>query len=220
MALIIPLHGQMSGSIGDNVYSHNKGGTYVRRRAVPVISASVKASQFKAILGSVSSEWNTTLTTSERTAWSQWAEQNPIMNRLGTPIEKTGQQAFVGLNTRLVQSGLVIVPDPPQSVAPVGYATLTATLTAPTSFSVAYTDPLAGGQKMLVWATLPNHAGVNPNVNQARLIGYSAADDPDPVAITSPYPGAAGDVVQVWCQRMGTDGQVSAMQSAGRITFA
>ncbi len=30
MALINPIHGDMSGSIGDNVFSHNRGGRYVR----------------------------------------------------------------------------------------------------------------------------------------------------------------------------------------------
>jgi hypothetical protein len=61
----------------------------------------------------------------------------------------------------------------------------------------------------VVWATLPAVVGRNPNRNQARLIGISAAAAASPQSLTSPYSAIAGQVSNVWVAVMDAQGLVS-----------
>lgn len=210
MALILPTLGELSGSIRGNVYSHNKGGAYVRGRTIPTNPTSVKQSAARGILGTLSSQWST-LTAGQRADWELWAGVNPVVNRLGQSFLRTGQQAFVGLNSRLLQAGAAAVLTCPATTAPADLLTLVVTATAPTTLSAAFTaTPLAAGKRLLLWQTLPRTAGNNPNRRQSRLVGYSAAAAASPFAVTSPYPAVVTNVSNFWAQVMDAAGQVSA----------
>lgn len=209
MALILPTLGELSGSIRGNTYSHNKGGAYVRGRTIPTNPTSVKQSAARAILATLSSQWST-ITAGQRADWELWAGVNPVVNRLGQAFQRTGQQAFVGLNARLLQAGGTAVLTCPATTAPGDLLTLVVTATAPTGISAAFTTtPLAAGERLLLWQTLPQSAGTNPNRRQSRLVGYSAAAAATPAVFVSPYPAVVGNTTNFWGQRMDAAGQVS-----------
>lgn len=209
MALFLPTQGELSGSIRGVVYSHNKGGAYARGRTIPTNPTSTKQSSARAIFATLSSQWST-LTAGQRADWELWAGLNPVVNRLGQSFLRTGQQAFVGLNSRLLQAGATAVLTCPATTGPGDLLTLVVTATSPTTLSAAFTaTPLAAGQRILLWQTLPGSAGKNPNRRQSRLVGYSAAAAASPFAPTSPYPAVVGNVSNFWGQIMDAAGQVS-----------
>lgn len=212
MALINPIHGDMSGSVGDNVFSHNKGGRYVRTRAIPINPTSTKQTAARASLGSIAASWNT-LTDLQRTAWKDWAALNPVVNRLGLPQIVSGINAFIQCNARLQQQGFAFNADPPVNPGPAQFDTPSATPTAPDSIDVDVASGTLGtGEQLLLWMTLPALPGRDPNFNQARLVGYSAVAATFPITFTTPYPFAAGNEFNAYVQRMSADGLVSPVQ--------
>lgn len=209
MAKISPIWGAMSGSMRGCTWSHNKGGAYVRGRTVPTNPSAVKQSAIRAILGTLSSNW-TLLTAAQRVDWNTWASINPVVDSLGNSFLRSGQQAYVGLNSRLMLGGAVPVATPPATTGPADLLTLVVTATAPTGISAAFTTtPVASGKKILLWQTLPSNAGRNPNRNQSRLVGVSAAAPASPLVFTTPYPAAVGNTSNFWAQVMDAAGQVS-----------
>ena len=121
MALILPgpAVGRISGRVGGSVFSHNKGGPYIRNATKPTTVTSDAALTQKAIVGNLSQTWQT-LTAAQRLAWSDWAAENPITNRLGMSIHRTGHQAYIGLNARLLRSELSASATPPVGEVPPG----------------------------------------------------------------------------------------------------
>lgn len=199
----------MSGSVGNQTYSHNKGGQYIRNRRTPTNPNSVKQQAIRAILSTLSGGWSL-LTSTQQAQWGNWASLNPIIDSLGQSISVSGQNAYIQLNSRLLQSGGTSNAAPPAGTGPAQLTTVTATWTSPATVAVTFTvTPLSAGQKLVVFGSLPSTKGRNPNRNQARLIGYSAAAATSPVSLTSPYPGIATQASNLY---------VSVMDSAGRIS--
>lgn len=211
MAIFEGYLGEMSGSVAGCTWSRNKGGSYVRSRATPTNPTTIKQTAARSLLGSLSSSWGS-LTAAQRTAWNDWASLNPVVNSLGISILLSGQQAYVGLNSRLVASGGTAAVNPPSVTGPLDLTTVTATATAATGAIVlTYTGtPLGAGLKLCLWQTLPQPAGVNPNRAQARLVGYTAAAAASPQTLTSPYPAAVGQRSNAWVCILDANGQVSA----------
>jgi hypothetical protein len=211
MAKFLAYLGDLAGSMAGCTWSRNKGGDYIRARTTPTNPNTIKQTAARSILGTLSSAWGS-LTGAQRTAWGDWASLNPIVDSLGTSIVRSGQQAFVGLNARLLGAGAVLVATPPAVTGPADLVTATAVATAATGIVVVtYTvTPAPAGLKLAFWATLPMPAGRNPNRKQARLIGYSAAAAASPQSFTVPYPAAAGQVSNAWVCVMDAAGQVSA----------
>lgn len=215
MAKCLPIYGEMSGSVRGNTWSHNKGGLYVRGRTIPTNPTSTKQSAARAILATLSSQWST-ITAAQRLDWEQWAALNPVVDSLGQSFNRSGQQAFVGLNSRLLQAGAVAVLTCPATTGPADLLTLVVTATSPTGISAAFTaTPLGAGKRLLLWGTIPGSAGRNPNRNQARLIGYTAAAAATPAVFVTPYPGLVGNTSNFWAQVMDAAGQVSPGIKAG-----
>ena len=114
-----PMATQISGSIGSTTFSHNRGGAYMRNRAIADTHISIPAMQAKDRLGRISGKW-ADLTDPVRSAWTEWARQNPVTDRLGEVRPLDGHQAFVKCMTRLDQMGVSPLPaNPPAIMAPI-----------------------------------------------------------------------------------------------------
>lgn len=199
----------MSGSIANQVYSHNKGGSYIRNKGIPTNPNSTKQQAMRAILSTLSGAWSL-LTATQQGQWANWAALNPITDKLGQSITLSGQQGFIQLNARVLQSGATVNNAPPAGTGPAQFTTVTGAWVSPFAVTITFTaTPLAAGQKVVVFGTLPGSKGRNGNRNAARLLGYSAAAAASPAAITSPYPGIAAQASNLY---------VSIMDSAGRIS--
>jgi hypothetical protein len=218
-ALILPIHGEMSGSIAGNVFSHNKGGQYVRQRTIPTNPNSTKQQQARSILQTLSAAWRG-LSTANQTAWDNYAAANPALNALGATFLRSGHQAYVGLNARLLLAGVARVDTAPVAATPAELTTITPTLTAPTGISIVFAPtPQPAGTRVIAWITLPGSAGKNPNLRQARLVGATAAAAATPAVFVSPFPAAVGQVSNLFVGTMGPDGQISVLQKV-RATWA
>jgi len=186
MALITPgpMAGQISGRLGSIVYSHNRGGPYVRNGTIPTLVTSEHAINAKARMTAQSQAWDN-LTTIQRLAWLEWARSNPVVNRLGSQVTVGGNAAFVGINCRLALSGDTTLTEPPIADPPVALATLTATFDIGAgNFELAYTaTPLGATIKLWVLLVVLNNPAVNYVENLLRNLARSAAAQASPYDI-------------------------------------
>lgn len=179
MAIIRSIVGELSGSILGTTYSRNRGGPYIRGRRTPTNPTSLRQSQVRYTLSVYSHNWSAVLTEGQRDAWRSWASTNTVTNALGDAINLTGQQAYVSVNARLVDSGLAAVTSPP--VSPGGGAEdleISPSLVIGSgTISLVFTPaaPLAVGERIQMLWTGWNSLGSDPNRNQARVLGYVAS---------------------------------------------
>jgi len=173
--------GQVSGRVAGNVFSHNKGGPYIRNGTIPTTSTTPDAMAAKGRLTAASQAWQA-LTADQKLGWKTFAQNNPTVNRLGHTIHLTGHQWFVRCATRLLQIPIAMPTTAPADTGPVGLTTLTlsADLGAGT-FDYTYTaTPLAATEQARCFAFVADSAGVNFVKNQLRFIGVSAAAQASP----------------------------------------
>lgn len=218
MALIVPgsLAGQVSGRIGSVVYSHNRGGPYVRNGTVPTRVTSADALAAKARLAAASQAWQN-LTDAQRLAWAAWAQVNPVVNRVGHSITLTGHAAYVALNSRLAQAGQAAITLPPVAEAPAPLSALSATgdIGAGDAELVFTPAPLAAGIALFTRAAVVDSTGITNVQNLLKVVYISAAALATDYAWQSSVEAAfgalaVGQVVHFECQTIRlADGQVS-----------
>ncbi len=183
MAIITPgpTVAAVSGSIGGTVFSRNRGGAYIRNRAIPVDPNTTAQQSARAILSNQSQAWQG-LTDAQRNAWANWAKQNPVTNALGNSILLSGHQGFVQLNSRLDLDGATTLTAPPIIAAPTALDSLAieADIGAGDVEANFTATPLAAGVKLWMTAAVLNSQGITYVRNLLRFIGTSAAAETSP----------------------------------------
>lgn len=209
MAKFLPIAGNLSGSVGANTYSHNRGGSYVKRRGVPTNPNSARQQATRGWLANLAAAWKS-LTSAQKNAWASFALAHPGTDSLGNTIARTGAQMYNALNSRLLDGGAAIVSDAPTVLEPGGLLTFSVARTSATSITVTFTTtPLGAGIKMQLWMSVPCSGDRNPNMAQCRLVGYSAAAQASPWVATIPFSWAVGQTATFFGAVMGVDGQTS-----------
>ncbi len=200
---------QGSGSAGGVTASHNKGGFYLKTRPVPTNPNSARQQATRTLLGSYASRWTLLLTQGQRDQWNTYAQTNTIKNALGQDIYINGINWYIMFGTRLSDAGFAGILVPPVGAVPIGFDTMTIDISALNTADVTFTPPLAAGNGIQLWQSLPVTAGSTPNRNQQRLVGYSAADQVTPWAATLPFGILSGAQASFFAYIMNTDGQLS-----------
>ena len=95
----------MSGSVGGNTFSHNRGGPYVRLRGNPTQPNTPAQSALKGFFGSLATAWRVTLTPANRADWDLYAAATPLIDKIGQAFFPTGLNMFIRGNTGLLQNG-------------------------------------------------------------------------------------------------------------------
>jgi len=95
---------QASGKIGGTVFSRNKGGAYFKNWVNPTNPQTQKQTDQRAALAQKSAAWRT-ITQEQRSAWGSWANDNPVLDRLGNSIVLTGAQAYIKININRTNAG-------------------------------------------------------------------------------------------------------------------
>lgn len=211
MSKFLPILGEISGKLGANVFSHNKGGGYIRVKGNPTNPNSTRQQETRGWLAELSAAW-ASLTDEERNAWDTWAANNPLTDPLGQQYYRTGHQCYVGLNCRLKDAAIALVDVPPVQGVPVTLTTFTVTQSSTTQISVAFVPALPSGDALYVWMSLPQEGEGDPNFRQARLVGYSAVDAGTPVVMTVPMSMQVGTTTNFWGGIIDKDGQVGVAQ--------
>ena len=200
----------VSGRVGGTIFSHNRGGAYMRNGAIPKTVTSPEATFVKGVLALVSRSW-AGLTQAQRDAWKLWARENPITNRLGDSKIMTGHQAFVMLCTRLIQSGdsLIVVPPmaaPPDATTVTGFTVVTGATTAEIAFTPT---PCGAANRLWVWACVVDSVGQEYVDNLFVLLVKSAKNAPSTLDIYTELEARfgvlqAGQVVHIKVQTFDT----------------
>lgn len=87
-----------SGSIAGTVHARNRYGNYIRARTKPVNPNSTNQTYVRSTLAKLVQRWNTTLTSTMRTAWATYAAAIAMKNKLGEVIYCTGFNHYVRSN--------------------------------------------------------------------------------------------------------------------------
>ena len=189
-----------SGSLGGIVASHNRSGQYLRARVRPTNPSSPAQVEVRVIFGNLSITWST-LTDDQRDAWTTYAINVPVTNRLGDPLTLTGHQMYLRNNTARIQAGLDRIDDGPTTFST---ALLTKVLVNPNQqptnllesfFPVVdpwFTDP---GAAYLIYATRQSSGTVRYRRNSYRFAGAALApiDPPVPQSLNIPAPFQMND---------------------------
>lgn len=108
------LVGAASGKMGALVASHNKGGQYMRARVTPSGAVATPAQGVvRNAMSSLATAWSQDLTADQRLAWADYALNVPGTNRIGDPIQLSGQNWYIACNVPRLQAGLPRVDDAP-----------------------------------------------------------------------------------------------------------
>jgi hypothetical protein len=217
MALIVPIDGRKSGSVAGIVFSHNKGGQYVRQRTKPVNPTTVRRTFVRNSMSNNARNWGG-LSDAQRTAWKNYAAANPVINRVGMSQTVSGNAMYNRLNQRTADLGLAAISTPPASAGSLGLATLTATNVANVVTFGFTPTPLPAGSRLAIWATGARGPGVDPNFSQARLLGYSASAQATAYAFTLPFTVTAGQVINFYVAVVDASGRTSPVRKL-RFTF-
>ena len=207
MAKLLPILGELSGSIAGNVFSHNKGGHYARARSVPVNPNSARQQVVRGILSQVSAGWFDIID-AQRDAWTAFAALHPVLDALGQSIVLSGHQMFCRVNAAILHYGGTEIEDPPGTwQAPDQPLTISLAATAPDQLVFTYTaTPLVAGVKLFAYLSPPGGPGRDPNFRTARYAGKTAAAAASPQTITSAIAIAAGQTVNAWAKLQSSNG--------------
>lgn len=123
---------QISGSVGGTTYTRNRSGLIMRGRRSPVQPQTQRQRRGLIAFTTAANRWRSLLTSAQREAWQLWALNTPRVNRLGSPLTLTGQQAYIQ-RAQLVASIFDAFPT----------AQLSTPTDAPTIFDRGQTGPIS-----------------------------------------------------------------------------
>lgn len=131
-----------SGSIGGLTASHNRFGQYFRARVTPVNPSTARQIVVRQAMTTLAVRWQT-LTSQQRQQWLTYAENVPVVNRVGDTVVLTALNHYIRSNVPRIQTGLAIVDNGPTIFSLASFTTPIITLTVFQGLiqaSVAFTD--------------------------------------------------------------------------------
>ena len=189
-----PIAGAVSGSVGNTTFSHNRGGAYMRVRAIPTKVINTYTVGIRDIMAIASRAWGA-LTTAQQAAWNTWAQSNPITDRLGQKQVLFGNAAYVKLNARLLFAGDTAIDIPPITAAPAPLTSMSCAVSAGggTAAITFAPTPLEANEKLWCELAVFDNPGQNYFQNLLKTVHVSAA-----AVVTGE------DIAAEWILRFGT----------------
>lgn len=161
------------GSHAGTTFARNKGGPYMKAKPNGTKPQTELQRAIQAYASQVSKYWTYTLSDAERTGWNVFASTTPVINRLGQQNYISGQQMFMKLNTRLINTGNAVVATAPASTA---VGTPTSVVPAATHgalgaiYGYLHTTGSGGSDKAQFWVSPPMPPGRTTISSQLRLM--------------------------------------------------
>lgn len=210
---------QASGSVGGATFSRNKGGLYIRSRAIPTNPNSTGQQAMRAYVSALSAQWKV-LTAAQRTAWGVYAANTPVINAIGASVLNTGFNWFVACNSLRLRAGEIVVTNAPTTPGLTGLTAPTAVAISAASqyltASVTATDSWAidSGGGVSWQMSKPLSAGVDSVKYPVRYAGTTVGDTTTPPStsgnISVPFAVVANQKVVVRVTAYKGDGRISA----------
>lgn len=101
------------GSVGGQVHSRNRFGSYIRARTTPVNPRSERQQFMRNLVAVAANRWHAALTQAQRDAWDVYADAIVVTNKLGASIKLTGFNHFVGSRSFMRQNDVPAADDGP-----------------------------------------------------------------------------------------------------------
>lgn len=209
----------MRGSIGGQVHSRNRSGSYIRARTTPVNPQSPRQNLIRSIIQSLAPAWSNILTQLQRDAWEVYADAITRVNKLGAQIKLTGYNHFIRSNTPILQAlGARVDPGPTTLTLPPGDPLMVATVDeGAQQISVVFDDTMdwvdQDGGRMLVYMSEPKNQGVNfiggPFRFAGSIDGDSGAPPTTPTVLSVPFVVAEDQAIVVRARISEDDGRLS-----------
>jgi hypothetical protein len=212
-----------SGSLAGATFSRNKGGPYIRARAIPV-NPNTPLQQFvRSLMAQHSAIWSGVLDDDDRSSWDTYAANVPLPDSLGNPRDVGGIGMYQRCNiARLNPNEATILRiDKAPTLYNLGEYTApivdSASASADTvDMSYDNTDEWANEDLALMIFSLgrPQNPGVNyfkgPYQFAGVVLGDSVTPPTSPVVLNSPFPFEAGQRMFVKVNVSRADGRLSA----------
>lgn len=210
--------GQASGSLAGLTASRNKGGAYLRQRALPTNPNTPSQQDVRALFAQLAVSWTSVLTAVQRDAWANYALNSPIINRVGDAKPIPALAMYVRCNVPRLQAGLPRVDDAPTTFGLADFTPPTITsITAATGVMIVaftagdeWTTAADGG--LLVLASRAQGVGINyfkGPYQFAGLVEGAATPPTSPQNITLPFAVAVGQFTFLQFRVTLPDGRLS-----------
>lgn len=210
---------QASGSTGGMTASHNRGGMYLRSRAIPTNPNTGRQVVVRGILSALVVAWNNTLTPTQRENWNTYATNTPVVNVLGDSKNLSGINMYCRCNVPRIQAGLARIDNAPTTfnLGAMTNPTLVSATAGTGIVVVSFTNTdawaTATGGALLIYLSRPQNAGVNffrgPYAYAGRVNGL-VVPPTSPANITAPFPFTAGSRVFARIRASLADGRLTA----------
>ena len=208
----------MAGSIGGTTFARNRYGAYARARTKPVNAKTPMQTKIRALMSQIREIWFTVLDADERAAWTLYAANVLMKNRLGESQAFTGFNHFVRSAAALMYNDLVAIhPGPAVFSLAEQDDSITAAGTADDQkIGVGFDDTLAWctevGAYMLLYAGAPQDITRNFFGGPWKLLGKvagAAIKPTTPASLDSPYTIADGQKIWIKGRIVRADGRLS-----------
>lgn len=220
---------QASGSVGGITFGNNKGGLYVRSRAIPTNPNSASQQSARAALTDTVNAWTSILTQAQRDAWITYAANTPVVDVFGDSKLITGQQHYIRSNSPRKRFGEARVDDGPTTfnLGTFTNVSFAVSAAAPTDLVVSFTNTdewaTAAGGFLFVTASRGQNASkefFKAPFRFAEAIVGDAIAPTSPATLTSPFSYVEGQKVFINVTAAQLDGRYSSAQIVSTIVTA
>lgn len=213
-----------SGKLGGQVFSKNRGGSYVRTKVTPTNPQSAAQMSVRGIFASISSRWSS-LTEAHRNSFNGFVSAYARTDIFGDLRNPSGKSLFQRLNQNLELSGQAQI-DSCTSPVEVPFANVenAGGSVAANDFKVNYAGFLTGS-KVIVWATPQMSHGTKFVKNQLRQLIVADGADAGTVSIQSAYATKfglpiAGANITIGVRVINANGQASPLETVKAVITA
>ena len=224
-----PIFSQASGSVNGLTFSHNKGGQYTRGRAIPTNPNTPAQLAARNAMAQVVDAWTNVLTQAQRDAWSVYATNTPVINRLGDSVTLSGQQMYIRSNSARVRAGVGRRDDGPviNDLGTFTTPSIVVSAASPNDIEVTFDNSdawaiVAGG-----FLFVSVSRGQNQSINffkapfqQAGRITGAVVPPTSPETLVGPFPYAEGQKIFATFRASQSDGRLSNNQIVNTIATA
>lgn len=213
-----------SGKLGGQVFSKNRGGSYVRTKVTPTNPQSTAQMSVRGVFASISSRWSS-LTEAQRESFNGFVSAYARTDIFGDLRNPSGKSLFQRLNQNLELSGQAQI-DVCTSPSEVPFANLESATGAVTgaTFAVDYAGDLTGS-KVVVWATPQMSQGTKFVKNQLRQLLVVAGANASSIVIYAAYVAKfgipeAGANITIGVRVINANGQASPLETLKAVISA
>lgn len=196
------------GSIGGQVHSKNRFGSYIRARTTPVNPQTNRQNTVRTAVSMLAARWKSDLTQDHRDAWEVYAAAITRANKLGGQIKLTGFNHFIRSNVPRIQGGRDPIDAGPVDLTLPGGDPAFACVIDETNqvIQVAFDNTLPWANqdegRMFVYMSLPHNDSVNFIGGPFRFADMVNGKEGDPPGSPNPMvcPFICAEGQQVKCR--------------------